>query len=217
MLFFHPIVPEKLERRRETVIRGKYERCDAIGEHLFDSGLRSPGLRCALAFREHHFVLTTSTDVFREDWSFADRLDAALTIIPPAHLALVHEIVLDPGDHPPMGRYTKINATTSGDGERLSLFLAGAGKDVPQERLDQTTAHEFGHVVSIHEGNDFWQEWALAVQRDGLGVSEYGLTNLHEDFAESYLLYLGGGARNAIVRPRHPARFAILERLFARP
>ena len=94
------------------------------------------------------------------------------------------------------------------------MFLAGAGKDVKQENLDRTTAHEFGHVLSGHQDDRFWWRWSAAITADKLGVSAYGMTNMHEDFAETYVLYLGGGRTDVQARKSYPARFALMDTLF---
>ena len=69
-------------------------------------------------------------------------------------------MVLDPGEHPD----GKANATTSWDGTRVNMFLCGAGKKVPQEQLDRTTAHELGHVVSLQQDDlGGWCRTILAI------------------------------------------------------
>jgi hypothetical protein len=208
---FHATLPSPLQPPPSLGAgRGRYERCEAIGRHRFVSDHEALALRCTLEFRGQRFVITTSEDLLRDDWSFADRIDTSLSNIPTAHLALIKEIVLDPGDHPSR----PANASTSWDGTRVNMFLCGMGKRVPQQQLDGTTAHEFGHVVSLQQSDALWIRWEAAIRADKLGVSMYGLTNRYEDFAETYVLYLGGGARDRETRARYPGRFAILDTLF---
>jgi hypothetical protein len=202
----HPRLPSRLAPVGAPV-RGQYERCDDVGEVRFDSHEVAQALRCTLVFREHRFALTIASDLMRVDGSFADRIDATLSNIPAAHLARVREIVLDPGDRPD-------GVIATAQGTRINLFLAGAGKDVPQTQLDATTAHEVGHVISAQRDAGFWERWSAAIARDRLFVSRYAQTDEHEDFAETYLLYLGGGRANAEARARFSRRFAILDSVF---
>lgn len=189
--------------------RGQYEHCDAIGRHRFMSGTFTDALRCTFRFREHRFGIVTGTDLVRADATFADRLDHALSVVPASHLALVKEVAVDPGDHP-RGHAGQ----TSSDGRSIHLYLAGAGADIPQERLDQTTAHEIGHVISLQQGDTFWARWTHAIAQDLVGVSTYGLTNPYEDFAETYVLFLGSGPLRTAMATRYPARFAEMQSLF---
>lgn len=130
-------------------------------------------------------------------------------MVPASHLALVEELSIDPGDHP---RHHA--GQTSWDGRTIHLYLAGVGVRVPQERLDQTTAHEIGHVISLQQGDTFWARWSHAIAQDLVGVSTYGLTNPYEDFAETYLLFLGSGPLRNLMATRYPARFAEMQSLF---
>jgi hypothetical protein len=208
---FHPKLPGVLAPPASLgPAKGTYERCESIGRRRYVSAIFADSLRCTLGFRGHRFHLVTSKDLLREDWSFADRVDRALSNVPPEHLALVRQIVIDPGDDPTRS----ISASTSWDGTEVSLFLAGAGRDVKQESLDRTTAHEVGHVVSLQQEEPFWVRWDAAIVADKLGVSMYGMTNRREDFAEAYELYLGGGRSDATTRARHANRFAIIDSLF---
>jgi hypothetical protein len=190
--------------------RGQYERCEAIGRFRFASGQSVPALRCVLRFRSHQLHITTSADLLRDDWSMADHVDQALSLIAAEHLRLVEEIVLDPGDHPS----GNVAANTSWDGTRINMFLFGAGKAVKQEELDDITVHEVGHVVSLQQSDWLWFRWDAAMADDKLGVSTYGMTNRVEDFAESYQLFVSGGRTDATTRAKYPARFAILDSLF---
>ena len=211
-LRFHPKLPSPLAPPPSLgPANGRYERCEGLGRHRFASGTFSDALRCTLGFRGHQFQITTSTDLLRDDWSFADRIDRALSNIPQEHLQLVREIVIDPGNHP----NGNVSATTSWDGTRVNMFLAGAGRQVKQGDLDATTAHELGHVVSLQQGDRLWERWDAAMARDKRGVSTYGLTNRVEDFAEAYELYLGGGRGDSATRARFPSRFAVMDGLFA--
>jgi hypothetical protein len=205
---FHPRLPAPLAPSpSEGAAKGEYQRADAIGAYRFQSGIVAPALRFTLVIREHAMSVTTSNDLLREDASLADRIDLALSNIPAAHLRLIRELIIDPGEHPTR----QIAANTAQDGTRVSMFLAGAGRDVPQAVLNETTAHEFGHVVSLQAGEGFWALWDAAILADAVGVSRYGLTNDHEDFAEAYVVYLAGGAGDPAVRARYPRRFALLD------
>lgn len=51
-------------------------------------------------------------------------------------------------------------------------------------------ANTLGAIAAATSGSDGWKRWDDAVKADGLGVSDYGNINLHEDFAEAYAFYL---------------------------
>lgn len=207
---FHPRAPWTLEATSaKDGARGQYENCEAVGRHRFMSGTFTKALRCTFRFREHRFRITTGTELLHDDWSFADRLDHALAVVPAEHLAFVNDISVDPGTHP-----RHYNAQTSSDGTAIHLYLSGAGKKVPQAELDQTTAHEIGHVISLQQDGAFCDRWDAAILRDGFGVSSYGLTNRWEDFAETYVLYLASGPLRSTYGARTPARFAEMSALF---
>lgn len=209
---FHPRPPWPLEATSaKDGARGTYESCDSVGRHRFMSGTFTEALRCTFRFRQHRFRIVTGTELVHDDWSFADRLDHALAVIPDAHLSFVKEISVDPGDHP-----RRHAGQTSSDGTTIHLYLAGAGKKVPQARLDQTTAHEMGHVISLQQDGAFWDRWDAAILHDVVGVSAYGLTNRWEDFAETYVLYLGSGPLRSAYATKTPARFAEMTSLFER-
>jgi hypothetical protein len=209
-LSFHPRLSAPLAPDlADGPAKGDYQRSEALGPLRFASGAVASALRFSLAFRGHAIAVTTSEDLLRDDGAFADRIDLALSNVPAAHVRLIDELVIDPGEHP----NRRVAASTAPDGARVHMFLSGAGRDVSQSDLDETTMHEFGHVVSLRQADGFWERWNAARIADRIGVSRYGLTNLHEDFAEAYVLYLGGGARDAAVRARHPNRFAILDAL----
>ena len=49
-------------------------------------------------------------------------------------------------------------------------------------------AHVIGSYLQLYE-NDFMDRWENAITSDGISVSEYGNTNVHEDMAEFGKIY----------------------------
>lgn len=208
---FHPKTVEPLTPPAGLgMAQGEYKLARPMGQFVFESGVSAPALRLTLVFRGITMSLVSAEEVFRDDWSFVERIDGALSNIPVRHLAMIREIVIDPGQHP---LRSTIAAVTNHAGTRVSLFLRGEGKYVSQEELNETAAHEFGHVVSSARGDRFWTGWDAAIEADRRAVSRYGLTNQREDFAETYVLYLGGGAGDPATRARFKNRFAIIDGL----
>ena len=122
------------------------------------------------------------------------------------------EIVLDPGNDP--GGIA--GAFSSPDGT-VNIYFSDSGPSVAQTRINETTAHEFGHEVSFQAMKTdakFWENWDQAIKDDKAAISRYGLTNNREDFAETYVLYLGGGSTDAATRARYSHRFTIMDTLF---
>jgi hypothetical protein len=189
-----------------------WEGCEAVGEHTFESGATTNALRCLFRVGGRRLALLTSEAWLRDDKTLMDRLELALSMVPRAHLDPLEVVVFDPGEEPAK----RFLGMTSHDGARVTFFLGAGGANVPVDDFLRVTAHEMGHVVSSRMTKPQWKQWADAIAQDPVATSGYALTNDHEDFAETYVVYLGGGRSDAATRARYPRRFAILDAMFRR-
>ena len=194
-----------------TTEQGVCESTRDLGQITFASGVTRDAYECSYRFQGSVIRLTVSEDIW-QDLAVFNRIDNALRVIPPEHLALVNEVYIDPGNEP-----GGASADASRRGYRINLYLRGAGPNVPQNQLNYTAAHEVGHLVSFRSAEtnrNFWDQWEQAMGSDGIGISRYGFTNRREDFAESYVSYLAGGRGNEGVRREYSHRFTLLDSLF---
>jgi len=86
--------------------------------------------------------------------------------------------------------------------------------------LNVEVTHETGHTASIaawggDTDDEKWKPWRLAMQSDGIAVSQYAKTTIFEDFAESWALYapVVGTPREAEVRALIPAHCKLMDTL----
>jgi len=209
---WHPKAIQPLTPVGGRTEQGKLTLSTSISAFKFASGLTKPASRISVTFRGSSMSLVIADELIASDWSLLDRIEMALSVVPAKHVALIRELVIDPGNDP--GGFAIANASRDGT---VNMFLNGAGQQVPQANLNETAAHEVGHLVSFQaEKKDasFWSQWDSAIESDRIGVSRYGLTDHLEDFAEAYVLYLSGGSTNAPTRARYSHRFALLDKLF---
>ena len=211
---FHPrLVAPLVPAAGPPARRGELTASVSIGPHKFASGRTEEASRLSLTFRGHTMTLLASDRMLSADTTIFDRIEMALSMLPSQHLGQIVTLVLDPG-YDPGG---KAIADASRDGT-VNMYLSGAGASVPQADLNQTTAHETGHLISFQaERSDstFWPRWKDAQKIDGIVVSRYATTNEYEDFAETYVLYLSGAGTDAALRARYSKRFAIMDTFFA--
>lgn len=204
-----PLAPVAGERGGERE-RAEPSASETIASYAFASGRTERADRLTYQFLGHTFSMILAEALY-EDETLFDRVEEALSVIPTLHVPYLRTLVLDPGSPP--GATT---ADASREGQ-VNMYFRGAGPRVPQASLNETTAHEYGHLVSFQAAEAdprFWEAWERAMSEDGIGVSRYGLTNEKEDFAEAYVLYLSGGRTDAEVRRRYSRRFTILDGLF---
>jgi len=209
---WHPTLVQPLAPVREGAdTRVAPTMSTTVASHTFASGRTTRADQLTYQFGRYTFTLILSEDLYEDDTLFF-RVEDALSVIPDAHLRLLRRLILDPGNDP--GGTAIANAARDGT---VNIYFSGAGPRVPQRRLNATTAHEFGHLVSFQaEDNqeNFWDSWEQAMDDDPIGISRYGFTNKLEDFAEAYVLYLSGGRTERAVRARYSHRFRILDTLF---
>jgi hypothetical protein len=201
---WHPALPAPLTPQGGATATGRGEMTTTDPNFRFSSGVTGPADLMTYSFRGHTFQIVLSSQLIN-DVTLLDRLDIALSHIPLHHIQLIRRLVCDPSNHPSGSAIADANL----DG-RVNLYFSGAGPQIPQANLNETTVHEFGHLVSFNAAAaapDFWQTWTRAMTDDGLGVSRYGFTNEREDFAESYVAFLAGAAS---FRARYSHRAAIL-------
>ncbi len=180
-----------------------------IGDYPFASGKKELASRFTFRFRGMTVRIIIAESLITAGWDF-DRTDAALSVIPVRFIKLLKELVIDPGN-----RADARDADTLAG--RVNMYLQGYSTAVAQSELNNTTAHEFGHLVHQEETRkdpQFMDKWRKAMEADAVGISRYGFTNDNEDFAESFMLYLAGGSDNAATRKRYAKRWAILDEVF---
>jgi len=183
-----------------------------ISSYTFSSGVVENAWKMNYSFGGHQFILMMPESVGTNDDSIFDRVDHALSVIPVKFFGLIKTLQVDPGNRP----------DAAADASReyvVNLYLNGAGSHVPQERLDRTMVHEFGHLISFAQektDSDFWTKWNKAIEADGLGVSRYSFTNQDEDFAETFVIYYSGGKADSAIRTKYAQRFAILDKIFSK-
>jgi hypothetical protein len=77
-----------------------------------------------------------------------------------------------------------------------------------------TSVHELGHSMSYYLNDDFFNEW-INIARDTKEepATDYGKTDIAEDFAESYGFYFGGKTSRGTLKKTCPQRFSYMEKL----
>jgi hypothetical protein len=209
---WHPTLASPLMPVGGTVTRGNYTASESIGRFTFASKTVADASKLSGTFNGNSLEVVAADELLSKDVTLLDRIDAALSVVPPKHAALIRKLVMDPGNDP--GGLAIANSARNGT---VNMFFNGAGVQVPQASLNDTTAHEVGHLVSFAQEKKepgFWQGWEKAMNEDPGGVSRYGFTNELEDFAETYVLYLSGAGADKAKRSLHPKRFAILDKVF---
>ncbi len=122
-------------------------------------------------------------------------------------------------DMPDLRSFASVNA----DGT-LNLYPVDRRRPViDSAEFAAYLTHEAGHIRSQAEwGRDEhssrWAAWRDAMASDRISVSAYAKRSIHEDFAETYLLYeaVRGTPQEAEVRRLLPARFRLIDQLVGR-
>lgn len=90
----------------------------------------------------------------------------------------------------------------------------------PQSDIDWAMQHESGHALSIDviwaKDQSVQAAWQKAIDADRRAVTEYGNTNIFEDFAEFMILFSStqGTPCEASARALYPNRYREMDRLF---
>lgn len=206
-----PLAPPEGSAERRTYVP---EYVTHLGDHRFASGLVRNAEQIAFTLLDRSIPTVIAEELVERDWSLLIRIETALSVLPIRHVALIQELAIDPGDDPGGATAEAFRATHT-----VNIYLRGAGPRVAQSELNNTTAHEVGHVVSYQAeltDTTLWSQWEQAMADDLIGISRYGFTNRGEDFAEAYVLYLSGGRSDESSRQRYSHRFAILDEIFRR-
>jgi hypothetical protein len=153
-----------------------------------------------------------------------DEVARAIASLPPATLAAVNTVTLEPNVNPSDAHWARVYGRPT----FRSYMTAGATGDVhiypaatpqAQSTLSGTLIHETGHTLSKRRfGEDStkgakWKDWGAAAASDGLHPSQYARSSNDEDFAETLQLYqqVRGTRQEADARRLFPSRFAIID------
>jgi hypothetical protein len=187
---------------------------ETVTAFKFASGASQNAWKMNYSFGGTSFTLIIAESIGIDDGEIFDRVDYALSVIPPKFFTLMKTLVVDPGNRTDVN--AAADASTTGT---INLYLSGAGKYVDKKILATTIVHEFGHLISFEQqkaDSEFWTKWEKAAKQDGLGASRYSFTNHDEDFAETFVLYFSGGNTAGDVRAKYANRFAILDKVISK-
>lgn len=168
--------------------------------------------------------------VMPESWPDAQRLNVMAELVgtlqrlPPESLTSVQSIVMNPVRNPSDSWFAKqfnipdfrSAMTAGGDARQIHVYPSTSVATALQSFV-----HEVGHLVSmdafrsVDSSTPEWDVWRNAVQNDVIAVSRYAKGATHEDFAETYSLYMStkGTPRHDEYRALMPWRFAILDEM----
>lgn len=147
-----------------------------------------------------------------------------LQSLPPESLTSVQAIVMNPVKNPDDAWFAQqfnmpgfTSAMTAGGSDRQIHVYPSTTVTASL----QSFVHEVGHLVSIDafgsvdSSTPGWDVWRNAVANDVISVSRYATEKTHEDFAETYSLYMSskGTPRHDEYRALMPSRFAILDEI----
>ncbi len=156
-----------------------------------------------------------------------DDVSLALRQLPPEALRGIKSVVVNPGRNPHDEEFAKMfnmpdfKSAMTADEDTRQLTIYPPTSIVTAV---QSFTHEVGHFASIDafgsihaRANTKWDAWTAAASSDGVAVSQYAMKAGHEDFAETFALYMTtkGTDQHAWYRALMPQRFAILDRLGA--
>lgn len=165
-----------------------------------------------------------------ESWPHEQRMKVMAELVgtlqrlPPESLTSVQSIVMNPVRNPSDDYFAKqfnipdfrSAMTAGGDARQIHVYPSTSVATALQSFV-----HEVGHLVSmdafksVDSSTPEWDVWRNAVNNDVIAVSRYAKGATHEDFAESYSLYMStkGTPRHDEYRALMPWRFAILDEM----
>lgn len=154
-----------------------------------------------------------------------DQVAKALGVVPPGQLASIKQVVLSPNQNPDDAywaqEYNTPNFTSLATGGNGGVTFYPWSSPLTQETVDSTMIHEGGHTFSQGLWSDpaIQTAWESAITADDLAPSDYAENASTEDFSESLVMYslAKGTPCEAIARATYPHRFAILDKLLAKP
>lgn len=144
--------------------------------------------------------------------------------MPIEHIDSIHQVSLTSR---PWTSPTGINAAGTANRYRTMMiyplafndFIAAAGRGYGDEFAQKVVRHEFGHFVAykLFQESTPPAEYIRAAETDPVRkVTDYGMTNWAEDFAEAMELYLRTHANGLSGQARRDywGRFAFLDKIF---
>ncbi len=154
-------------------------------------------------------------------------LSQHLVMLPPAHRALLHQVVFDPGGYPraqaAAARFktAKFTATAIALPQSIVFYRNPPSPDWTVTR--GVVFHEMGHVLAMAKfgASAPPAAWTEAARSDGMFFTQYSRNafnttgTLVEDFADAYANFVGaryfGGEDLTAFQATYPARYRLLE------
>ena len=100
------------------------------------------------------------------------------------------------------------------DGNKITIFM---GKTERLTKLQEVSWHEYGHFLAkrVYGSTNLDYAYSQAAKADGTIVSDYGATEIAEDFAEAMRVYFvtDGGRTSPKLRDRLHNRFKIIDKI----
>ena len=175
-------------------------------------------------FYSHHqgrVELPLFIPVGEDAWSVPERLEKiilALGELPTSALQKVDSLSLSPYPHKKKnGVYAEAVFLGATDWRKITINLFPSSLRLKDSDFLDILRHELGHAVEygLYGRSGLGPRWKKAIRADGNIVSNYGQISLHEDFAETFMLYLDNKTwATPLIRARFFHRFQILDEIF---
>ncbi len=151
----------------------------------------------------------------------------ALAALPPAALAMVERVKIEPQRNPDDAELAKVLNDPDFESfmivENGTVWMYPDPNPATQDRIDGGLVHETGHLLSWllwgrSTDDPRWNRWKAAMARDHFFASDYARDSVAEDFGETYQLYqmVRGTKAEAELRAVMPARFALIDEVLGR-
>ena len=186
----------------------------------------APGLKriaCAVAGRAIPLDIASSLDAP----AIAARIGDALASVPAEVRAQLSSVFVSDAKNPDDDYFSELYgvevlaAMGCGKEGRLHVFPEAMKQD--RDTFVRNLFHEAGHTFSIRawgrdEAGAGWNPWRAAAAEDVIAPSYYATCSVHEDAAETFLLYLISRGTPAFkeYQAMFPKRFALIEGALAR-
>ncbi len=135
---------------------------------------------------------------------------SSLGALSDAQLSKLKSVVLNPVSSPYNGPKAWADALNG----RVTIYPTRSSP--APAGIDHVFQHETGHLIWEGLPAEVCQAWQDAMNADRRAVSDYGNTNIKEDFAEAVLMFalVKGTPCEAAMKAAFPGRFALLQKIF---